>query len=686
VNGPVLIVDDDVASRHVLGEALARAGFELIAVGAGEEALAEVERTQPALVLLDLGTAPPDGYEVLRRLRARPETAQVPVVVLTALDAEDEIARAFEAGADDFLRKPFNAAELVARVRGQMRLRAAMDQLGKKEKDAQVVLELTQALASNLDFRSILFIVVQRLAEVAKVDRVSIVLVREQESIGYVVAASDDEQLRDLPIELPKYPEIQQVLAKSDPLVVEDAATHPLMEIMRSSKKGPTFSSLCILPILYEGRPMGVLFLRSKRRGAFGTRELALCQTIASAMAIGLRNARVLQSLRDQTQQVTVARFEAERRLRSLQRYADFFESSADGIVVLDPDGRLLFSNPKAREITGYGEHDLRGRAFRDVFAADQATLADSLRDGFLKGTFPKDFDVRLKAKNGRDLVVNVNTASVLREEGAVLASFRDVTRQRAVEAELVNTKDFLQRVIDSSFDAIISADMRGRIVLFNRAAERIYGKSAVDVVGADVRGLYPEGVAKQIMTQIRAGGGRIEGLRLEITDGHGATIPVSFAGALIMEGDTPVGSVGVFTDLRERTRMEQRLAQAQQQLLAQERQAIVAELAGAAAHELNQPLTSVRNYATLLRRLLEPGTSAASAAEVIEGEAERMAEIVRKIGKITKYETKSYVGKQKILDLDRASGEEGGREATGDAPPASRRAAEVRAVGREPE
>jgi signal transduction histidine kinase len=124
------------------------------------------------------------------------------------------------------------------------------------------------------------------------------------------------------------------------------------------------------------------------------------------------------------------------------------------------------------------------------------------------------------------------------------------------------------------------------------------------------------------------------------------------------MEGETPVGSVGIFTDLREKMRMEQRLQQAQEQLLAQERQAIVAELAGAAAHELNQPLTSVRNYATLLRRLLQAGTPSYQAAEVIEGEAERMAEIVRKIGKITKYETKSYVGKQKILDLDRASEE----------------------------
>ena len=657
-----MVVDDDMVSRHVLGQALASAGLDFVAVGSGAEALSQIERVQPSIVLLDLVMPQPDGYQILRILRARPETRDLPIVVLTALDAEDEIARAFEAGADDFVKKPFRPVELVARVRGQLRLRAAMEALGRKEKDAQVVLELTQALASNLDFRGILFTVVQRLAEVARVDRVSIVLVHDQEKVGYVVAASDDEQLRDLPIDLAKYPEIQEVLSSGAPLVVEDASTHPLMEIVRTAGQGrAAFSSLCILPILYEGRPMGVLFLRSRRRGSFAERELALCQTVTSAMAIALRNARVLQSLRDQTQQVAVARFEAERRMRSLQRYFDFFESSGDGIVVIDAEGRLLFSNPKARAITGYGEEEIRGRKLADIFARDERALAHDLRVGFLEGNFPNDVDVKITTRDGRAVICNVNFARVLQDEGAegaILCSFRDVTEQRQVEAELQKTKDFLQRVIDSSVDAIISCDMKGRIVLFNRAAERIYGRAARDVVGTDVRELYPEGTAQKIMKMIRAGGGRIEGLKVDVVDAEGAVVPVSFSGALILEGAVPVGSVGIFTDLREKMRMEQRLQQAQEQILAQERQAIVAELAGAAAHELNQPLTSVRNYATLLRRLLAAGTPAAGAAEVIEGESERMAEIVRKIGKITKYETKSYVGKQKILDLDRASEE----------------------------
>jgi len=134
--------------------------------------------------------------------------------------------------------------------------------------------------------------------------------------------------------------------------------------------------------------------------------------------------------------------------------------------------------------------------------------------------------------------------------------------------------------------------------------------------------------------------------------------VPVSLSAAPIFDAGHNEGAVIVFTDLRDKLHMEARLAAAQQELQTRERQAIIAELAGAAAHELNQPLTSVMGYAELLKRKLEPDASAINAAEVIMNEAERMAEIVRKIGKITRYETKSYVGAAKILDLDRASEE----------------------------
>src|SRR3984957_20969867 len=100
--GPVLVVDDDTVSRHVLIQALAKAELPHVAVASGSEALEQIEKVSPSLVLLDLVMPPPDGYQILRILRARHETKDLPVVVLTALEADEEIARAFEARPQSF--------------------------------------------------------------------------------------------------------------------------------------------------------------------------------------------------------------------------------------------------------------------------------------------------------------------------------------------------------------------------------------------------------------------------------------------------------------------------------------------------------------------------------------------------------------------------------------------------------
>jgi PAS domain S-box-containing protein len=461
--GPVLVVDDDTVSRHVLIQALANAELPHVAVGSGTEALAQIEKVQPSLVLLDLVMPPPDGYQILRILRAREETRDLPVVVLTALEADEEIAKAFEAGADDFVRKPFKPVELVARIRGQLRLRGAIDALEKKEQDARLVLELTQALASNLDFRGILFTVVQRIAEVARVDRVSIVLVREAGDVGYVVAASDDEQLRDLPIDLAKYPEIQQVLSSRSRW---SCPTSPRTRCSRSCATRGTARPSARSPSCRSSTRAGRWACSScapSTPSRSARHELELCKTVSNAMAIALRNARVMQSLRDQTQQVTVARFEAERRLRTLQRYADFFESAADGIIVIDAEGHLLFSNPRARAITmlrrdGHARPQ-GGRSLRPGGRRARARPAARLR---ARGSTRRTWTSASGARTESWHVLNFNFNSVLREEGVVLCTFRDVTQERAVESELHKTKDFLQRIIDSSVDAIMSADMNG--------------------------------------------------------------------------------------------------------------------------------------------------------------------------------------------------------------------------------
>jgi PAS domain S-box-containing protein len=657
----LVVVDDDAASRHALTQALDDAGFESDALSSGGMALAWLARNRPALVLLDLVMPPPDGYTVLRALRADSRTADVPVVVITSIDSDEELARAFEMGADDYIRKPFRPVELIARIRSQLRLRSYIDAVGRKEHDAKVVLELTQTLCSAVDFRRILFTVVRKMAEVASVTRCSIVLVRRRGDLGYVIAQSDDQTIRDLPLDLTHYPEIQRVMQTREPLVIEGEVARPFFDIIPAELPEDALRSIALFPIIFEDKAMGVLFLHGfSEAEAPGEHVIEFARTVASAVAIALRNARILRAMRDETDQVSFARAEAERRLSALSRYVDFFHAAADGIVVVGEGGQVLFSNPRAREIIGSAEELVRGTLSDLVDAKDHGKLVE-IRQAFREGRPLPALDLALR-RDGR--ILNVSCSAVLFDEiNAVLVSFRDVTADRRNAAELVKTKDFLQRVIDASASAIISTDMAGTVLLWSRAAEQLCGYEAKEVVGRkNIRDIYPPGqyirIRRLVHSRNHGGYGRLESHRTQALARDGSYVPVRLSAALIMANGRPVGCVSLVTDLREHLRVELRLNQAEEELRVREKETLIHELAGAAAHELNQPLTSVLGYGALVFRRSFDQPAVHSATGVIIDEAERMAAIVRKIGKITRYETKSYVGAARILDLDRSSEE----------------------------
>ncbi len=113
----VLVADDEPDVRELVTYRLRRSGYEVVEAGDGQEALELALERLPALAVLDVMMPKLDGYELTRRLRAEETTSNMPVILLTARAQEADIARGFEAGADDYLRKPFNPDELVARVR-----------------------------------------------------------------------------------------------------------------------------------------------------------------------------------------------------------------------------------------------------------------------------------------------------------------------------------------------------------------------------------------------------------------------------------------------------------------------------------------------------------------------------------------------------------------------------------------
>jgi two-component system phosphate regulon response regulator PhoB len=117
----VLVVEDEPAQREVLAYNLEAEGFEVTRAGNGEEALMLVEEAPPDVIVLDWMLPTVSGIEVCRRLKSRPETRALPIIMLSARAEEVDRVRGLETGADDYVVKPYSVVELMARVRAQLR-------------------------------------------------------------------------------------------------------------------------------------------------------------------------------------------------------------------------------------------------------------------------------------------------------------------------------------------------------------------------------------------------------------------------------------------------------------------------------------------------------------------------------------------------------------------------------------
>ncbi|HMQ54205.1 MAG TPA: response regulator [Anaerolineae bacterium] len=145
----ILIVDDEQIGRDTLEALLFGGNYQLYFAEDGPKALDKVEETAPDLILLDVMMPGMDGFSVCEVLKKNDQWRHIPIILVTALDSKEELARGFEAGADDFLSKPVSSLELRARVRSMLRLKHQFDEL-------QAMLQLREDLANMIvhDMRS----------------------------------------------------------------------------------------------------------------------------------------------------------------------------------------------------------------------------------------------------------------------------------------------------------------------------------------------------------------------------------------------------------------------------------------------------------------------------------------------------------------------------------------------------
>jgi PAS domain S-box-containing protein len=573
-------------------------------------------------------------------------------------DKADAIEGSIASGADDVVVVPPTQGALLARVRANLRMVSDRFAMSRIEGYGAALVKIGSSFESPIEGPEGVAELLAHMVDAIGWTRAVLVLLGDEPTDLTLVAATDEPSLVRVPLGYERYPEVRACIEARQPVFVDETARSQLLGSWAELASQHGGAALLAVPLLLDRSVVGAILFRSAvAHPHLDDKAIDFVRLAAQMLGLVLQSSRILDSLRSQTRRFAKERFEAERRTRALEQYRDFFEASTDGMVVLDSQGVVLYVNRAAMQITGYAREGLEGRKFSELVAEPQREVVLKVAKQVAEGANLEWFDLQLSTTSGEAITVSVASSSVLGEHGAAILAFRDVTEARLLEGELRKTKEFLERLIDSTVDGIISADLRGNVIIFNQGAQALYGYAPDEVLGKIPSWkLYPEGVARSIMAELRAGAGRMLPSRRDIVTKDGELVPVQLTASIVYEDGKEVASVGIISDLRDRLKIEERLRAAQEKLIITEKQALIAELAGTTAHELNQPLTSVMGYAELLRKKMQPDDANFRAVDIILREAERMAEIVRKIGRITRYETKAYVGNTQILDLDKST------------------------------
>ncbi len=535
------------------------------------------------------------------------------------------------------------------------------------EQDLEALLALSDALAHTTDFQATLHTIARQLAGALGSDRCSVLLVERDRAV--VLADSEDPEVPPVQLMLADYPEIRETLRSLAPVVVDDVRTHVLFDEVRAQIADKPLGSTILIPVARGQRVLGILHLRTRERRVLPLQpqELRFGRIVANSTAVAFRNEHLLEGIRGRSLRAVNQRDEAERRFRQIEKYQRFFDLAGDGLIIIDGRGQILFANQAAQRLTGLSRSAICTVTLQDLVDDPGRAALKDLLNQVLAGNEHKTWEVPILKASGEVALFSLTAASLdpgdtpgddppLPRDVNAIVSFRDVTETRAMEEELRRTNHFLMNIIASSAEAIVVADMEGQILIFNAVASQITGYTELEAQALSVTSLYPSETAKGLMRALRGphhgGVGKLEEHKELVRTKEGDDIPVNLAAAIVYDDGKEIATVGMFSDLRERLRMEQRLQLAQRATAAM-------ETAGGAAHELNQPLTSIIGYTELLMRKMSETSPARTYLETILSESERMAGIVAKLAQITQYKTKSYVGEVDILDLDAAAKEE---------------------------
>ncbi len=217
-----------------------------------------------------------------------------------------------------------------------------------------------------------------------------------------------------------------------------------------------------------------------------------------------------------------------------------------------------------------------------------------------------------------------------------------DLPTRGGLEEKLQRSNAFLRNLISSAVDGIISSDTKGKILIFNEAAEKVFGYTVDEALNhLNVRDIYPDNNAYEVMRNLRSddydGKGKLKSYKVDIISKYGEIIPIMLNASIIYENGKEIATIGFFHDLREELRMKEELEKTQLQLLQAEKMSSLGKLAAGVAHQLNNPLGGITLFAKLILEEYDLEEGAKEDLHRILRDAKRCRDTVKELLEFTR-------------------------------------------------
>jgi two-component system NtrC family sensor kinase len=325
----------------------------------------------------------------------------------------------------------------------------------------------------------------------------------------------------------------------------------------------------------------------------------------------------------------------------SEEEFKNLFEHIATGVFISSKEGKFLNANQALLDMLGYETKEafLNINLPQDLYVRpeDRRTFQEMMeRDGRVI-----DYEVEFKRKNGSTISILLTGHARYDKSGNIIGYEGlnvDLTQRKLMEKEIREAYDFMNKIVQSSANAITATDMKGNILIWNQAAEETLGYKASDVIGKmNIRKIYPEGVARRVMQMLRSdeygGVGRLTTYPMVYVRRDGEVVEGNLSAAIIYDAKgNEIASVGSFVDLRDRLQMERALRDTQEQLLQSEKLAAMGRLTSQIAHELNNPLYGIMNTLELLKTEIPADNKRRKILEMALSETIRLSDLLRKM------------------------------------------------------